>query len=314
MNVPVNSQILEAGRNASSSVAIEVGRPVFGYPLNNERQDVYAGIADTCLAFRGVALKDLGVKVNAYDGKSDALCVGGPCLAYVVGDTTNGKVGCWLAPYGGSSGVLRVSATPTGIWLAEDHYADTSTALKWVWIEPYALRNHYIWRNPALGAVAAIHAAVTDNGAQQVITTGFTAPAVPRNVTATAGGTAGDIKAIQVSVTGTNIWGETISETLPAFTVDTAGTVVGSKAFATVTSWTIPAHDGTGATTSLGTGAKLGLPVKRNARKAEWAFINGTLEGTLPTLANSLTAFDGNMATFNSALAGTQADVVFLER
>src|SRR4051812_29897479 len=78
----------------------------------------------------------------------------------------------------------------------------------------------------ALATVASttgIHAAVTDNGAQQVITTGITQPSAPRNITATAGGTAGDIKAVQVVVTGTNVAGEVISETLPAFTVDTAG-------------------------------------------------------------------------------------------
>lgn len=314
MNQPVNSQILEAGRNASTSVAIAVGRPVFAYPVNNERQDVWAGVADACLGFRGVALKDLAVKSVIADGKNDALCVGGPCLAYVVGDTSNGKVGAWLAPFGGSSGVFYVSATPTGIWLAEDNYADTTTSLKWIYVEPYALRNHLIWRNPALGATTACHAAVTDNGSQQVVTTAITNPGVPRNVTATAGGTATDIKAIQVIVAGTNLYDEVISETLPAFTVDTAGTVTGSKAFKTITSITIPAHDGTGATTAVGFGAKLGLDRRRNARKCEWAFINGTLEGTLPTLANSLTAYDGNMATFNTALGGTQADAVFLER
>ena len=314
MNQPVNSQLLEAGRNASSTVAIYVGRPVFTYPVNSERQDVWAGIADTCLGFRGVALKDLAVKGVVADGKNDALCVGGPCLAYVVGDTSNGKTGAWLAPYGGSSGVFRVSVVPTGIWLAEDNYADTNTNLKWIYIEPYALRNHTIWRNPAAASANGVHAAVTDNGSTQTVTTAITSPAVPRNITATAGGTNTDIKAIQVTITGTNIYGETITEDLPAFTVDTAGIVTGSKAFATVTSISIPAHDGTGATTAIGWGSKLGLPHRRNARKCEWAFINGTLEGTLPTLANSLTAYDGNMLTFNSSLAGTQADAVFLER
>lgn len=314
MNVPVKSQLLEAGQNASTSLAIAVGRPVFGYPVNAEREDVWVGIADACLGFRGVALKDLAVKSIVADGKNDALCVGGPCLAYVVGDVSNGKVGACLAPYGGSSGAFYVSATPTGIRLMESNYADTTTSLKWIYIEPYALRSHLIWRNPALGATTDCHAAVTDNGAQQVVTTGITNPGVPRNVTATAGGTSGDVKAIQVIVAGTNIYDEVISETLPAFTVNTTGDVTGSKAFKTITSITIPAHDGTGATTAVGFGAKLGLPNRTNARKTAWAFINGTLEGTLPTLANSLTAYESNMATFNTALGGTQADAVFLER
>jgi hypothetical protein len=119
----------------------------------------------------------------------------------------------------------------------------------------------YSFGAPALGTTTAVHAAVTDTGVQQVVTTGITNPDVARNVTATAGGTAGDIKAITVTVAGTNVFGEAISEVLPAFTVNTAGDVTGSKAFATVTSITIPAHDGLGATTSVGVGAKLGLPV-----------------------------------------------------
>ena len=121
----------------------------------------------------------------------------------------------------------------------------------------------------AVAAVAAsangIHAAVASTGAQQVITTGITNPAVPRNVTATAGGTAADIKAIQVIVEGTNYNDEVITETLPVFTENTAGAVTGSKAFKTVTKITIPAHDGTGATTAIGWGDKFGLPYKLEA-------------------------------------------------
>ena len=67
--------------------------------------------------------------------------------------------------------------------------------------------------SPALGATTAVHAAtaVLASGGPQVITTGITSPAVPRNVTATAGGTAGDIKAVQVTVTGTNMAGAVIT-------------------------------------------------------------------------------------------------------
>src|SRR5687767_10712035 len=84
----------------------------------------------------------------------------------------------------------------------------------------------------AAAAVAnGVHAAIVDNGAQQVITTGITNPPYPRNITATAGGTAADVKAIQVIVEGTGIDDEPITETLPAFTVDTAGIVTGAKAF-----------------------------------------------------------------------------------
>lgn len=156
--------------------------------------------------------------------------------------------------------------------------------------------------NPALGTTTAVHAAVTDNGAQQVITTGLTQPPTPRNITATAGGTAGDIKAIQVTIAGTNEYGQTITETLPAFTVDTAGTVVGSKAFKTITSITIPAHDGTGATTAIGLGAKLGLGAMLARDTLLAGFLGGVREATRPTVATDSDEVEKNTVTLNSAL------------
>lgn len=166
--------------------------------------------------------------------------------------------------------------------------------------------------SPAVGATTAVHAAVTDTGSDQVVTTGITNPPVPRNVTATAGGTATDVKAIQVIVAGTNINNEAITETLPAFTVNTTGTVTGSKAFKTITSITIPAHDGTGATTAIGTGAKLGLPSKLSRNTVLAAYLNGAREGTPPTVAVSASAVESNTATLASTLDGTAVVIDYI--
>lgn len=163
--------------------------------------------------------------------------------------------------------------------------------------------------SPALGATTAVHAAVTDTGVDQVITTGITNPDVPRNITATAGGTAADVKAVQVIIAGTNAEGVAITETLPAFTVNTTGTVTGSKAFKTVTSITIPAHDGTGATTAIGTGAKLGLSERLSRNSVTAAYLNNVKEGTAPTVATSSTAVESNTVSLNSALDGTAVRV-----
>jgi hypothetical protein len=162
-----------------------------------------------------------------------------------------------------------------------------------------------------VASTTGILAAVTDNSAQQVITTGFTQPSVPRNVTATAGGTAGDIKAIQVIVAGTNYADAAITETLTAFTVDTAGTVTGAKAFKTITSVTIPAHDGNGATTAIGFGEKLGLPDKLANNTVVFAFLGGTKEGTAPTVAVSSSALESNTVDLNSALNSSAVDVYY---
>jgi len=166
---------------------------------------------------------------------------------------------------------------------------------------------------PAASAVVAnttaVLAAVTSTALTQVITTGITNPAYARNITATAGGTAADIKAIQVIIEGTNMDNEVITETLPAFTVDTAGTVAGAKAFRTVTKVTIPAHDGTGATTAIGFGEVLGIPYKLPHNTVLLAYHNNAREGTLPTVATSATVLESNTFDLNTALNGSKVDV-----
>lgn len=169
----------------------------------------------------------------------------------------------------------------------------------------------------AAQAVAAsttgVHAAITDTGSAQLeVDTGITSPPCPRNVTATAGGTAGDIGAIQVTVRGTNYKDEDIEETLPAFTANSAGTVVGSKAFKTVTDFDLPAHDGTGATTSIGWGDKLGLPFKLARNTVEHAHLGNVREGTAPTVAVSSSAIESNTVDLNSALNGSAVEVYLL--
>jgi hypothetical protein len=157
-----------------------------------------------------------------------------------------------------------------------------------------------------------VHAAVTDNGSPQTVTTGITNPPYPRNITATAGGTGTDVKAIQVVITGTNIDDEEITETRPAFTVNTTGIVEGAKAFKTVTSVLIPAHDGTGATTAIGFGDKLGLPYELDANTVLLAALGGVREGTAPTVVADADEIEKNTVDLNSALDGSVVDIYLL--
>jgi hypothetical protein len=163
-----------------------------------------------------------------------------------------------------------------------------------------------------VASTTGIHAAVQDTGVEVEVTTAITNPSVPRNITATAGGTAIDIKAVQVTIEGTNYADEVITETLPAFTVNTAGSVEGSKAFKTVTKITIPAHDGTGATTAIGFGEKLGLPFKLTHNTVLNAFLNNVKEGTAPTVAVSSTAIESNTMDLNSALDSKVVDAYII--
>lgn len=163
--------------------------------------------------------------------------------------------------------------------------------------------------------VDAVIAAFNVSGDTAVVkTTGFTNPAVPKNLVAATDGTAGDIKAVQVIVEGTNYLDEVITETLPVFTVDTKTTVVGSKAFKTVTKVTVPAMDGAGATVSIGVGEKLGLPYKlsRNTVIPGMTFLNNAREATEPTVTVSSTAIESNTIDLNTALDGAKDVDVYI--
>jgi hypothetical protein len=96
------------------------------------------------------------------------------------------------------------------------------------------------------------------------------------------------------------------------FTVDTAGTVQGSKAFKTVTQISIPTHDGNGATTAIGFNEKMGLPFKLARNSVIAAYLNNVKEGTAPTVAVSSTALESNTVDLNSALNGTIVHVDLL--
>ena len=137
-------------------------------------------------------------------------------------------------------------------------------------------------------------------------------PSCARNITATATGTAGDVKAVQIIINGTDMNDEPITETLPAFTVDTLGSVVGSKAFKTVTSVTIPAMDGSGVVIDIGAGSKLGIPYTLPHNTCLFAFLGNVKEGTVPTVATSSTSLSNNTITLNSSLNGKQIDAYFV--
>jgi hypothetical protein len=163
-----------------------------------------------------------------------------------------------------------------------------------------------------VSSTTGVHAAIACSTSATTVTTAITNPAVPKNITATAGGTAGDIKAVQVTITGTNYADVVITETLPVFTVDTAGTVIGSKAFKTVTKIEIPAMDGAGATVAIGFGEKLGLPFLLPLNTVLSAYLGNVREATAPTVTTSTTALESNTIDLNSALNGTIVDAYLM--
>ena len=155
--------------------------------------------------------------------------------------------------------------------------------------------------SPALGTSTAVLAA-TASATSSNVTTGITSPDVPRNVTATPGGTTANVTAVSVVVTGTDIEGQVLTETLPAFTAASSSAVTGSKAFATVTSIAIPAV-GSATTVAVGLGSKLGLPFRTSLNTVFAAYLATVRETTAPTVTFDATNVCNNTVTLNSKAA-----------
>jgi hypothetical protein len=155
---------------------------------------------------------------------------------------------------------------------------------------------------PAAPAAAGVLAATTLPAAgTTTISSGFTQPDVPRNLSIT-GNQAGIVGT--VTINGTNEDGAAISENIVGAG---AATVVGNKAFKTVTSVVFPTRNTAGDTVSIGTGSKLGLGTKLARNTVINAFLNKVKEGTAPTIAFSATAVESNTALLNSAIPGGQS-------
>lgn len=127
-----------------------------------------------------------------------------------------------------------------------------------------------------------------------------------RNVTATPGGTAANIKAVRVKVYGADIDGRALMEELPAFTADSATAVTGSLAFSRVDKIVVPAMDGEGVTVDLGYGNKYGLPYMFTSAPLALASVDNVSK----TASFGNTSGKFSTVTFSTNPAGKCADLV----
>lgn len=156
-----------------------------------------------------------------------------------------------------------------------------------------------------------IHVAIAGTDKAQTITTDIKNPPYPRNITLDIGGTAGDVKAGDIVVYGTNICNEAISETF-TLTDDTDTDQVGDLAFKTVNKIVIPAQDGTGATFTFGFGDLLGLPFKLDKNTVILTMHDKTVESNAPTVAVDADEIEKNTIDLNTALNGKEVDVFLI--
>lgn len=173
----------------------------------------------------------------------------------------------------------------------------------------------YLRRQKWTDAIAALATRLKTGQATSasVVTavTSFSAqPDKPRTITVTPGGTTADVPAGDVTIVGTNIRNEAITDVVTfAANASTVGET--TKAFKTVTSVTFPVQDGAAATYDIGVGDKLGLDRCMQGNEVLRATIDGVIEGTLPTVTFHATDVSKNTIDTNTAYNGSR-DVVAL--
>jgi len=158
---------------------------------------------------------------------------------------------------------------------------------------------------------AATNNVLNDNdgdtdGSGATVTTFLVAQDVPRALQITPVSTTADVKAGNVTVTGTNIFGETITENF-AFLDNASTATTGTKAFKTVTSIAFPAEDSPyTAQWDVGFTDKIGLDHCMNyAGDVAWATADGVYEGTRPTCVADADEVEKNVCDPNTAANGS---------
>ncbi len=147
------------------------------------------------------------------------------------------------------------------------------------------------------------------------LTTGFTQPDVPRALIITPAGTTADVKAGNVTITGTDIYGTSISENF-AFLENATAATTGTKSFKTITSIAFPAEDSPyGAQWTIGITDKLGLDKCIDvAGDVAWASFGGAFETTHPTCVADVDEVEKNVCDLNSASnASSDAIIYFIQ-
>jgi len=167
---------------------------------------------------------------------------------------------------------------------------------------------HYVIAetNATAPGVANVLAATALTAEVQEITTGITQPKVPRVLSVKGN----DAKvAGNVVIEGTDFAGATITDTIVAAGT---GTIVGAKAFATITKITLPPYDTAGTETiSIGLADAFGIPYKL-PYDTILKIYNGGTATTVASSSFSATVLSSNYIAPTAGLNGTQVDVYLI--
>ena len=143
------------------------------------------------------------------------------------------------------------------------------------------------------------------DGSGATVSTFLVAQDVARALQITPVSTTADVKAGNVTVTGTNIYGETITEAF-AFLDNASTATTGTKAFKTVTSIAFPAEDSPyTAQWDVGFTDKIGLDhCVDYAGNVAWTTADGVYEGTRASCTADADEVEKNVCDPNTAADG----------
>lgn len=166
---------------------------------------------------------------------------------------------------------------------------------------------HRQWINPAAASATYYKSGAAISSSTTTTITTFSNSATPdfsRNVTLTPTGTTSNVAAGTAVVSGTNIFGQPISENF-AITSTQSTATTGAKAFRTLTSVVFPKASGSSVTLSIGTGAKMGvIHCSNNAGDYVFSEYGGVYDTTRGTYAVNATDVSQNTFTPNSSADG----------
>lgn len=168
------------------------------------------------------------------------------------------------------------------------------------------------WTDAIAVSATALKALTATSSSTTTTITPTSQPDFARLVSVTPGGTTADVKAGSYVLTGTNIRGEALTDTLTFADNDTLKQV-SVKAFKTVTSLLVPIQDGAGATFSIGVEDAMGLDRCMSEASVVDAYIDGVRETTAATVTFSSTDVSRNTVDPNTALnAARDLTVLFV--
>jgi hypothetical protein len=158
------------------------------------------------------------------------------------------------------------------------------------------------WTDAVATSATRLKTAQATSASVTTAVTSFTLqPDFARKIRVTPGGTTADVPSGDVTIVGTNIRDEALTDTV-TFAANDTGAQDTTKAFKTVTSVTFPIQDGASATYGIGVSDALGLDRCMSEAAVIDVYANGVRETTAATVTYDSSDVSKNTIDPNTAL------------